>query len=545
MSNDFFSIVRIPKKEKVKSILIIAFEDNLIINEIKNYFKGTSVNYLTKQDLNGKSIKDILQIARKNKYDLVIISNRFSLVNRSANSLKLIALFCKAKYSLIILNQQENIFYSRFILFMELIPRLIIFSILSIHTLIKAYLFFYLMTRFFKKPEFTSASGRKIAFFRTDLAGRLTVGGSISHIKGFISGAESLGFRITLISDEDFPGINTLRIIPNPFLDFFDEIQLIDYHFRFIREGKKILKNLKPDILYQRHSIFNASGVLLSMHFKIPLILEVNHSEVWVKKNWSRLFFERLATKIEKFAFENSDVIGAVSKITKEEISKLGANPDKIVVNPNGVDEIKFNPDIDDESIRQKFGLSEKFIVGFTGTFTRWHGVETLFNAALKICSFRNDISFLFIGDGNLRTALETETINLNLTDRIIFTGIVPHDDISMFLAACDVLVSPHLGFQSGERFFGSPTKLFEYMAMGKAIIASDLEQIGEIIQHDFNGLKFKPGDVDDLINNILRLVHEPELRIKLGNNARQSVIENYTWKDNAKRVLKRLMNLS
>jgi|GEM_PF-4897170 len=226
MSNDFFSIVRIPKKEKVKSILIIAFEDNLIINEIKNYFKGTSVNYLTKQDLNGKSIKDILQIARKNKYDLVIISNRFSLVNRSANSLKLIALFCKAKYSLIILNQQENIFYSRFILFMELIPRLIIFSILSIHTLIKAYLFFYLMTRFFKKPEFTSASGRKIAFFRTDLAGRLTVGGSISHIKGFISGAESLGFRITLISDEDFPGINTLRIIPNPFLDFFDTSDL-------------------------------------------------------------------------------------------------------------------------------------------------------------------------------------------------------------------------------------------------------------------------------------------------------------------------------
>ncbi|MCX8011348.1 MAG: glycosyltransferase family 4 protein, partial [Ignavibacteria bacterium] len=136
---------------------------------------------------------------------------------------------------------------------------------------------------------------------------------------------------------------------------------------------------------------------------------------------------------------------------------------------------------------------------------------------------------------------LVSRTKELGLEQKIIFTGIVPHSEAPQYLSACDILVSPHLGFETNQRFFGSPTKLFEYMAMGKAIVASDLEQIGKVIIDGINGLKVNPGNVDELAEKILSLAGDKTLQKKLGENARNDVIKNYTWEMNAKRVLNKM----
>ena len=88
-----------------------------------------------------------------------------------------------------------------------------------------------------------------------------------------------------------------------------------------------------------------------------------------------------------------------------------------------------------------------------------------------------------------------------------------------------------------GSEFFGSPTKLFEYLAMGKGIVASRLGQVGEVIIDGENGLLVEPGDADGLARAIERLAVDGELRSRLGAAARKTAIERYTWRHNAARV--------
>ena len=116
--------------------------------------------------------------------------------------------------------------------------------------------------------------------------------------------------------------------------------------------------------------------------------------------------------------------------------------------------------------------------------------------------------------------------------------GAVAHGRVPALLDACDILVSPHVPLDAGAEFFGSPTKLFEYMAMGRGIVASRLGQIGEVLQHEETALLVDPGNVEQLTGAILRLTTSPQLRERLGAAARRTAVERHTWKHNAQRVI-------
>ena len=130
------------------------------------------------------------------------------------------------------------------------------------------------------------------------------------------------------------------------------------------------------------------------------------------------------------------------------------------------------------------------------------------------------------------------------IENHVTFTGTIPYDEVPKYLAACDILVSPHVHNPDGTPFFGSPTKLFEYMAMGKGIVASDLDQIGEVLEHKKTAWLVKPGDIDDLVNGIIQLIQDKKLREALGKNARQKIIKNYTWEENVINLLKSFKNI-
>jgi glycosyltransferase involved in cell wall biosynthesis len=120
----------------------------------------------------------------------------------------------------------------------------------------------------------------------------------------------------------------------------------------------------------------------------------------------------------------------------------------------------------------------------------------------------------------------------------VIFTGAVAHDRVPALLDACDILVAPHVPLADGSDFFGSPTKIFEYMAMGKAIVASRLGQIGEVLDDEETALLVEPGNVKELAAAIVRVAGSSELRARLGPNAREAAVKNHTWGHNARRVL-------
>ncbi|MFQ5654682.1 MAG: glycosyltransferase, partial [Planctomycetota bacterium] len=109
------------------------------------------------------------------------------------------------------------------------------------------------------------------------------------------------------------------------------------------------------------------------------------------------------------------------------------------------------------------------------------------------------------------------------------------------YLAACDILASPHVDNPDGTTFFGSPTKLFEYMAMGRAIVASDLAQIGEVLEHRRSAWLVPPGDPAALAEGIGALLEDPGLRRRLGREARELAVERHTWRTHTRRIIERL----
>ena len=537
-----------------RKILILSFEDSAVVTDIKRSYPNTEITIFTKADTAGKSFAQIVQMLRKEKWDLFVLSNRNAQVRRSRRLLQALAFVARARKKYIIYETEVMLRFSRCTLLVQGGPALILELMLGSMLVVLSYPAIALLQRWFAIRELRSQGSEKetpkVAFLRTDLASSVKAGGSVSHIQGVTKALSEFACSIFVVADGRLSGVDERKIamfvIPPPhWIEFFDEFVLIAYNYKFAFHALKIIKKEKPSFIYQRHSVFCFAGVFLAEWFGIPMILEVNSSEVWVKKHWGKLYLEGLATQFERIAFRYADGIVVVSEILKKELAGLGVEEGKILVNPNGVDPDEFNPAINGDRVRIKYGLGKKhLVVGFIGTFAEWHGVRVLVDAIERIAERAPKSRFLLIGEGNLRSELELKIAQSEAHEHVIFTGLISHRDAPEYLAACDVLVAPHIPFKDGSEFFGSPTKLFEYMAMGKAIVASGLGQIGEIIKDYVNGLKITPGSVEELVDAILILAENEELRGRLGKQARKDVIEKYTWQSNARRVIEGYRNL-
>jgi glycosyltransferase involved in cell wall biosynthesis len=163
--------------------------------------------------------------------------------------------------------------------------------------------------------------------------------------------------------------------------------------------------------------------------------------------------------------------------------------------------------------------------------------VQTLAEAIKRIPA-TSRIRFLLVGSGSLLGEVKESLAAAEADGHVILTGAVNHHEVPALLDACDILVSPHVPLADGTDFFGSPTKIFEYMAMGKGIVASRLGQIAEVLSHEQTALLVEPGDTEELTAAILQLAALPTLRQQMGTAARQVAIKHHTWTRNAQNVL-------
>jgi len=223
-----------------------------------------------------------------------------------------------------------------------------------------------------------------------------------------------------------------------------------------------------------------------------------------------------------------------VSEVERRNLIDAGVSPAKIIVNPNGVDPGRFRPECGGREIRRALGIDDQTVVGFVGTFGPWHGAPVLAESA-RMLKTEVNCHFIFIGGGEQQA--QTESIIESAGVSATFTGSISHEMVPAYLDACDILASPHVPSTDRSEFFGSPTKLFEYLAMGRGIVASRLGQVAEVIIDGENGLLVEPGDADGLARAIERLAVDGELRARLGAAARKTAITRYTWRHNAARV--------
>jgi len=391
-------------------------------------------------------------------------------------------------------------------------------------------------------------------YLRTDLSFGVRAGGMVAHVAGVVNELDRFTAPVQVLTTDDIPtlrpGIEAGLVAPREAFWNFKELPTFMLNDAFVTAAEAATAGRRTAFVYQRYSLNNYAGIRIARRLGVPFVLEYNGSEVWMGRNWSRpLRHEALSRRIEMLNLSSADLIVVVSRAMRDDVVARGIEPDRVFANPNGVDIDRYRPDIDGRAIRARHRLDGAFVVGFIGTFGPWHGAEVLAEAFVRLLQAdparRRTLRLLMIGDGARLPAARDILIAGGAIDAAVFTGLIAHEDGPAHLAACDVLASPHVPNPDGTPFFGSPTKLFEYMAMGKPIVASDLDQIGEVLDDHRTALLVRPGDASALAQALAEVAGDADLRTALGEAARQEATARYTWRAHTQRTINQLSRLT
>ena len=397
-------------------------------------------------------------------------------------------------------------------------------------------------------------SGRAGVYLRTDFWAQIKSGGSYGHTCYVAKELAALAdgficFMPTRYALLDQMGLHQV-VLPSPSVhsDEWEIVKATEHYYPML---KVAFEAVRPAYIYERLCLGNFTGARLSRDLDIPYVVEYNGSEIQMRKSFDGqgYQYEEFYVKAEEAAFRQATAITVVSDHVKQDLVERGVNPTKILVNPNGADVDEYAPPAEEDrrALRSELGWHDRHrVIGFTGTFGGWHGIEILASAIPQVCQRIPDARFLLIGDGALKHLIDEQVERHGLEERVRCTGWVPHKEGARLLKACDILVSPHHRHMNDSPFFGSPTKLFEYMAVGAGIVASDLEQIGEVLApalraahlgqskeriSDERAVLCTPGDLPEFVEGVCFLTQRPDFCRALGRNARAAVVQHYSWK--------------
>ncbi|MGB8276056.1 MAG: glycosyltransferase family 4 protein [Alphaproteobacteria bacterium] len=288
----------------------------------------------------------------------------------------------------------------------------------------------------------------------------------------------------------------------------------------------------RPDCLYERYNLFQPAGLWLKRAFALPMLLEVNAPLVYERSRFGGLALERLANWSERAVWRGADFVLPVTGVLARFVEDAGVPKERIAVIPNGINSDLLAHDPDPAAAKESLGLEGRLVLGFTGFVRDWHGLDAVIDLiadsdpALRL-------HLLLVGDGPARNDLERRAAARGVGARVTITGIVPRRDIARHVAAFDVALQPRV------QPYASPLKLFEYMALSRAIVAPATENIREILRDGHDALLFDPELPGAFRAALERLCKDPELRRRLGTAARRTIEErDLTWDHNARRVV-------
>lgn len=369
------------------------------------------------------------------------------------------------------------------------------------------------------------------------------------HIKGIISSFLSMGHEVRIVS----PATNSQSVLPekkgfkqrlfgylsNHAPAFIFEIAELVYNIVAWQGCKTLQKKISVDLIYERYAINAIAGILFANKYRVPHILEVNYTAKTPLFRKRSTLTKPLAVRLDRFIFKRSTAIVVVSSYLKQHLIQDYQVPEgKILVVPNAADLDKFNFDTKRVSDINGVSLIGKQVIGFVGGFYPWHGLDLLLRAyAMAVEKFPNAI-LLLIGDGPESKNIKLLANKLGVASQVIFTGNITHQQLPSYVASFDVGIMP----DSNE--YGSPMKIFEYMAMKKPVIGPDYGPLLDVINHGEQGLIFERQNLTSLANCIKMILKNKSLAFYMGEKAYQSIVDNHTWQLNTENTLEFLKKI-
>lgn len=365
------------------------------------------------------------------------------------------------------------------------------------------------------------------------------------HLQGIAGGMRECGHKTKIVSppgvgvstDEGKKGV--VRSIAGNAPQFFFECLELAHNPVALMQLMNTNRDFGCDILYERYAFLGTAGACAAFLWKVPFILEVNytvHNDLGVRSRSKTLL--PLTRLLEHMVFKKASLLMPVSSRLAVQLAERGYDERKILVSPNAVDPSGFQVNRGQpEGLTQ--GLFRKqpdVVIGYVGSFAPWHRVDLLIDSCISAAKSVNmNIGLMLIGDGGNKASHMERASCLPGNLHMVFPGFIPHGSLPGYIAAMDIAVMPH------SNDYGSPMKIFEYMALAKPVVAPDFGPLRDAINHGRDGLLFTPEDPGELTRALSSLVRDPEQRQAMGHMARLRVEKDHNWKARCAGIFDRL----
>ena len=291
------------------------------------------------------------------------------------------------------------------------------------------------------------------------------------------------------------------------------------------------------DIIYTRISNLTIIPLIISKICGIPFVVEVNGFLIRERKESYPYKFDvnLVLTKLcEIINYKYANKIIVVTQNIKKEIRKTyNVTDEKIVVIENGANTDLFRP-MSREGVMNELNLNGNYnYIGFSGSFADFHGLDDLLKSAPLVLKKKSNTKFIFVGDGLMKESIIQMVKDLNLMDNFVFINRVPYEEVPRYINAFDVCV-----ILKKKDIPGSSLKLWEYMACGKPVVATNTQDY-KVLEDCNAGILVDPEKPKEVADAIVTLLKNKELREEMGKNGRKTVVKNHSWECVARDVEK------